>query len=112
MYCIGNCYCWAYILKLRYGGEIFTHGSELGTKGRQIEHYMLRDRNGTVRHFKRVFDFLPKPFCYYCFIGKIERSGKNKKRIQQLTINYLKETYGSNFFDNMLEWINFTIESN
>ena len=66
-------------MKLFYGGKIFTLGSEIGAKGRQVEHYMLRDRNGRVRHFKRVFDFLPEPFCYYCFIGKIERSGRRKK---------------------------------
>jgi hypothetical protein len=78
MYCIGNCYCWALILKFFHGGEVFTLGSEVGAKGREVEHYMLKDRNGRIRHFKRVFDFLPEPLCYFCFIGKIEKSGKNK----------------------------------
>lgn len=80
MYCLGNCYCWALILRFRYGGEIFTLGSEIGAKGREIEHYMLRDRNGRVMHFKRVFDFLPDPLCYLCFVGRIERSGKSKRK--------------------------------
>ena len=80
MYFVGNCFCWAWILKFIYGGELFTLGSEIGAKGQEVEHYMLRDRNGTVRHFKRVFDFLPEPLCYYCFIGKIEQSGKRKKK--------------------------------
>jgi hypothetical protein len=80
MYCIGNCYCWALILKIFYGGKIFTHGSEIGAKGRDIKHYMLRDKKGKIRHFKRVFDFLPKPFCFFCFFGRFESSGRKVKR--------------------------------
>lgn len=79
MYCIGNCYCWALILRMFYGGEIFVHGSEIGAKGRPVTHYMLRDRNGRIRHFKRVLDIFPPPFCFLCFVGKIEASGKNRK---------------------------------
>lgn len=80
MYSIGNCYCWALILKLIYGGEIFTVESELGDKGRQIRHFMLKDANGRVRHFRRVFDFLPPPLCFCCFFGKLERSGEKTTR--------------------------------
>lgn len=79
VYFIGNCYCWAKILQLIYGGNIFCHGNEIGPNGREIKHYMLRDRNGKIRHFKRVHDFLPEPFCFFLFIGKIESSGKKKK---------------------------------
>lgn len=49
-----------------------------GPDGQQVKHYMVRDKTGTVRHFKRVSDFLPKPFCYYMFLGTIERSGKRR----------------------------------
>jgi len=80
MYSVGNCYCWALILKLFYGGEIFTLGSEIGAKGHDVEHYMLRDRNGVIRHFKRVLDILPHPLHFYFFVGKIERSGKKKTK--------------------------------
>jgi hypothetical protein len=80
MYAIGNCFICAYVLRVIYGGEVFTMGSELGPKGRDIKHYMLRDKNGRIRHFKRKIDFLPPPLCYYCFIGKIESSGKKRKR--------------------------------
>ena len=80
MYFIGNCYIWAYVLKAIYGGTVFTMGSEPGPRGRDIKHYLLRDKNGKIRHFKRKFDFLPKPLCYYCFIGKIESSGRKKKK--------------------------------
>lgn len=80
MYCVGNCYCWAHILKLFYGGKVFKHGSEIGPRGRRVEHYMLRDRNGRIRHFKRVYDFLPFPLCFLCFIGKIESSGKKGRK--------------------------------
>ena len=76
MYCIGNCYCWALILKLFYGGEIFTVDTEIGDKGREVRHFMLKDKHDRVRHFKRVLDFLPPPLCFCCFIGKLERSGK------------------------------------
>lgn len=39
---IGNCYCWAYILKLWYGGEVFAICRELGPKGNNVKHYMLK----------------------------------------------------------------------
>jgi len=80
MYCVGNCFCWALILKLIYGGQIFTLGSEIGAKGQEVEHYMLRDRNGTIRHFRRVLNILPRPLHLYFFVGKIERSGKRKNK--------------------------------
>jgi len=64
---------------LIYGGSIFTIKEEVGPKGRTIKHYMLRDRNGKIRHFKRVFDFLPPPLCFIIFVGKIESSGKRRK---------------------------------
>lgn len=79
MYCIGNCYCWSHILRLIYGGTIFTVSQELGPKGANVRHYMLRDRNGKVRHFKRVMNILPPPFSNLVFIGKIESSGKRRK---------------------------------
>ena len=87
MYCVGNCYCWAFILKLRYGGEIFTHGSELGAKGREVEHYMLRDRNGTVRHFKRVFDFLPS--LYVTIVSLVRLNNLVKERRKNENSNYI-----------------------
>lgn len=77
---IGNCFCWAYILKFIYGGEVFSVAQEPFFKGRNVRHYMLRDRNGKIRHFKRVFNFLPPPFCNFIFIGKLEISGKRKKK--------------------------------
>ena len=78
MYAIGNCYCWAHLLQLRYGGTIFTVDAEPG--GRDIKHYMLRDRNGRIRHFKRTADFLPYPLCLFLFIGRLDRSGKKRDR--------------------------------
>lgn len=80
MYCLGNCYCWSLILRGIYGGEIFTLGQEIGPKGRAVKHYMLRDRNGKIRHFKRMFDIFPPPLCFLCFVGKIEVSGKRKRK--------------------------------
>ena len=77
---IGNCFCWAYILKFIYGGEVFSIEQEPFFKGRNIRHYMLRDKNGKIRHFKRVFNFLPPPFCNFIFIGKLEISGRKRKR--------------------------------
>jgi hypothetical protein len=77
---IGNCFCWAYILKFIYGGEVFSVSQEPFFKGRNVRHYMLRDRNGKIRHFKRVFNFLPPPFCNFIFICKLEISGKIKKK--------------------------------
>ena len=80
MITIGNCYCWAIILKVIYGGEIFTVDGEFGVNGRNVTHYMLKDRNGRVRHFRRTYDFFPEPFCYWVFLGRIESSGKRKKK--------------------------------
>jgi len=80
MYCIGNCYCWALILKLIHGGQVFAINQELGVRGRNVKHYMLKDRNGRIRHFKRTFDFLPPPLCFLCFVGKIESSKRRKRR--------------------------------
>ena len=80
MYFVGNCFCWALILKCIYGGELFTLGSEIGAKGQEVEHYMLRDKNGTIRHFKRVLNILPYPLHLYFFVGKIESSGKKRRR--------------------------------
>lgn len=77
---IGNCFCYAHIMRLIYGGEIFTVEQEPFAKGRRVKHYMLRDRNGKIRHFKRILNFLPPPFCNFLFLGKIEVSGKKKRR--------------------------------
>jgi len=83
MYCVGNCFCWAWILKFIYGGELFTLGSEIGAKGQEVEHYMLKDKNGTIRHFKRVLNILPYPLHLYFFVGRIESSGKKRRRKQK-----------------------------
>lgn len=74
----GNCYIWAHILKFFYGGEIFFIMGPFGPNEEIIKHYMIRDKYGTVRHFKRYMDFLPAPFCYFIFLGVIERSGKRR----------------------------------
>lgn len=76
----GNCYCWSIILRCIYGGQIFTISNEPGEAGRNIKHYMLRDRKGRVRHFKRVYDVLPVPLCHYLFLGRIESSGKRRRK--------------------------------
>lgn len=83
---IGNCFCYAYLMKVIYGGQVFTVENEPFHKGRQVKHYMLRDKNGKIRHFKRIFNFLPPPFCNFIFVGKIEISGnkKNKRRKSSL----------------------------
>lgn len=78
----GNCFCWAVILRCIYGGKIFTVANEPGAKGRRIRHYMLRDRTGKVRHFKRVFDPLPPPLCFFFFFGILESSGGKRKNDQ------------------------------
>jgi hypothetical protein len=79
MYFIGNCYCWSLILKMIYGGKIFSINQELGPKGMDVKHYMLRGRDGKVRHFKRVCNILPPPFSAFLFVGKLETSGKKKR---------------------------------
>lgn len=89
---VGNCKCYAYILKLIYGGEIFTISREIGPKGNNVPHYMLRKPNGKIVHFKRIMNILPKPFSNVFFIGVIETSG-SKRRLRakngapSLTIN-------------------------
>jgi len=66
-----------------HGGKIMTTEYELGEQGRNIRHFVLKDRTGKLRHFRRVFDFLPPPLCYLVFIGKFETSGnKGRKRIK------------------------------
>lgn len=77
----GNCFCWAIILKCIYGGKIFTIANEVGENARNVRHYMVRDRNGRVRHFKRIYDFLPEPYCLFFFIGALERSGRKRKKL-------------------------------
>ena len=77
---IGNCRCWAIILKCIYGGEIFTINRELGIKGKNIPHYMLKKPNGRVVHFKRICNILPPPFQNIVFIGRIETSGSKRKK--------------------------------
>ncbi len=80
MLMIGNCRCWAVILKFIYGGKIFTVKQELGNKAKNIPHYMLRKPDGRVVHFKRVCNILPPPFSNFLFLGVIETSGKNRKK--------------------------------
>ena len=70
-YLIGNCYCWALILKLIYGGKIFYIKNESGKWGNNFKHYMLKDKNGRIRHFKRCLNILPNPLSYFLFIGTI-----------------------------------------
>jgi hypothetical protein len=77
---IGNCKCCAYILKFIYGGKIFTIKREIGPKGIDIPHYMLRKPNGRIVHFKRICNILPPPFSNILFIGIIETSGNKKRR--------------------------------
>lgn len=74
----GNCFFWSLILWCIYGGKIFTI-NQVSKSGIKFKHYMLRDRNGKIRHFKRKYDFLPEPLCLILFLGTIERSGKRKK---------------------------------
>lgn len=78
---VGNCKCYAYILYLIYGGEVFTIKQEIGPKANNIPHYMLRKPNGKVVHFKRIFNILPPPLSNLLFIGVIETRGKKRKRI-------------------------------
>lgn len=75
---IGNCYCWAYLLKLWYGGEVFSICRELGPKGQNVKHYMLKKPNGRIVHFKRMMNVFPTPFQNLIFVGIIETSGRKK----------------------------------
>ena len=61
---------------------MFTICRELGPKGNNIKHYMLRKPNGRIVHFKRIMNIVPPPFQNAVFIGIIESSGraKNGKR--------------------------------
>lgn len=86
MYFIGNCYCWSLVLKMIYGGKIFSIDGEFGPKGMNVKHYMLRGRDGRVRHFRRVFNFLPPPLSTFLFVGKIESSGKRRKTAERLWV--------------------------
>lgn len=86
----GNCFIWAIILRAIYGGKIFHVLGPFGPEGQEVKHYMVRDKTGTVRHFKRVADFLPKPFCYYMFLGTIERSGKRRVKNARKNISSKK----------------------
>lgn len=80
MYCIGNCYCWALIFKLIYGGEIFSVKQEFGQKAKNVRHYLLKKPNGRIVHFKRTVNILPPPLSAFFFIGKIESREKKKRR--------------------------------
>lgn len=50
----------------------FTLGSEIGAKGQEVEHYMLKDKNGTIRHFKRVLNILPYPLHLYFLLVELK----------------------------------------
>jgi hypothetical protein len=98
----GNCYIWAIILKSIYGGRIFHIMGPFGPDGQDIKHYMVRDRKGKIRHFKRVMDFLPKPLSYYLFLGRLESSGKRRNARNVSVEKNIQVTRSEEAFDTIL----------
>ena len=79
IYAIGNCWCWSYIIKCIYGGEIVE--VTINEKGQMVTHRMVRLPDKSYLHFRSTFHFLPSKYSYLCFIGEFERiKRKNKKK--------------------------------
>lgn len=65
----GNCFIGALFIMLLYGGRIDT------LKGKShgfVKHMIVKCGDGKTRHFKVHSDFLPHPFCYLVFMGKVQ----------------------------------------
>jgi len=67
----GNCLVCALAIWLVHGGEIIRSYRP----GTRIPHWLVKCRDGLIRHFTVEKNILPKPFCYLVFLGRFERSG-------------------------------------
>lgn len=68
----GNCLVCAFVIWLVYGGKIIT-STRPGTR---VPHWLVKCRDGTVRHFRVRRDIFPPPFCYLLFLGRFEKIGR------------------------------------
>ena len=67
----GNCLICAFFLWLFKGGSIIM----AYRPGTSVPHWMVKCRDGSLRHFKVVKDILPWPLCYVLFLGTFEKKG-------------------------------------
>lgn len=65
----GNCLICAGLIWLVHGGSVIT-SKRPGTK---IPHWLVKCRDGSIRHFIVARDILPAPLCYVVFLGRIEK---------------------------------------
>lgn len=64
----GNCLICSLVIWLLYGGKIILSRRP----GTRIPHWLVRCRDGRIRHFKVRREFLPGPFAVVLFLGRIE----------------------------------------
>lgn len=68
---LGNCFVCACVIWCIYGGKWVTT-TRTGTR---VPHWLVKCKDGKVRHFVVVRDILPKPLGYFLFVGKVEALG-------------------------------------
>mgnify|MGYP000981782478 CR=1 FL=1 len=67
----GNCLVCAIVVWIVYGGRIVIASREPGDR-HGTSHFLVRDRQGRWRNFRRVRDVLPYPLCLLLFLGRFE----------------------------------------
>lgn len=72
----GNCLVCAVIAWVIHGGKIVIAAREPGDRY-GTSHFLVRDRRGRWRNFRRVKDILPYPLCLLLFLGRFEVRGPN-----------------------------------